>query len=138
MWQTALKTARKNARRGRRGMSLVEIMVVIAIVLTMMSILAWGVMSTYQDSLQDTTTITMTKLGNSIELYALRKKKLPDSAAFEALTEGAVDGWNRPFELRVPGEDAPYSIVSLGRDGQEGGQRWDEDLVWSPSQSSAR
>ena len=35
--------------------------------------------------------------------------------------------------MRVPGDDAPYAIVSLGRDGVEGGTGWAEDLVWNPS-----
>lgn len=128
---------RRTTRR-RRGMSLVEVMVVIAIILTMMAVLGWGVMRSYQDACVSTTEIAMTKVGESVEMFTLRKKRLPDQIEFAKLAADAVDGWGQPFEFRVPGEDAPYSVVSLGRDGVEGGTDHDEDLVWSPEGSRQR
>ena len=80
-------------RRGsRRGMSLVEVMVVIAIILTLMSVLAIGVWSIFSDSQVDTTKLTMSKVNEKIEIYSLRKKKPP----------GTSDGLAAVFALHGP------------------------------------
>ena len=62
----ALRDARIR-RRGRRGMSLVEVMVVIAIILTLMSVIGYGVMSVFQNSRVDTTKLQMARVA---ERYA--------------------------------------------------------------------
>ena len=122
--------------RGRRGMSLVEVMVVIAIILTLMSIIAIGVWGIFSDSQVDTTRLTMTKINERLEIYTLRKKKPP--ATGEGL--GAVfggeqipkDSWNHEFEYISPGPNGePFDLVSLGSDGQEGGTGNAADLKWS-------
>jgi general secretion pathway protein G len=123
---------RRTITRRRRGTNLVEIMVVIAIILTLTAVLGWGVMKAYQESCIATTELAMTKVGQSIEMFKLRKKRMPNEHEFENLSEDAADGWGRPFELRVPGEEAEFTLVSYGRDGEEGGESYNEDIVWSP------
>jgi len=117
-------------------MSLVEVMVVIAIILTLMSIIAIGVWSIFSDSQVDTTRLTMTKINERLEIYMLRKKKPPSSS--EGL--GAVfgneqvpkDSWNHEFEYVSPGPNGePFDLISLGSDGQEGGTGNAADLKWS-------
>ena len=51
----------RSRRSSRRGMSLVEVMVVIAIILTLMSVLAIGVSAIFSDSQVDTTRLTMSR-----------------------------------------------------------------------------
>lgn len=132
---SAPRTARKRSAR-RRGMSLVEIMVVIAIILTLMSIIAIGVWGVFGDSQVDTTRLTMMRVNERLEIYMLRKKHAP------SMTDGlgsvfgneAVpkDSWNHDFQYVSPGPNGePYDLISLGADGQEGGTGNDEDLRWS-------
>jgi general secretion pathway protein G len=47
------------------------------------------------------------------------KKPIPD------------DPWGNPYRYEIPGthSNQPYEIWSLGRDGQEGGEDFDEDIV---------
>jgi general secretion pathway protein G len=116
-------------------MSLVEVMVVIAIVLTLTSVLAIGVYSIWEQSRVDTTRLLLGRLGASVEIYAVRTGHPPSQA--EGLAplgiEIPTDAWGRPFSYRTPGPDgAAYELMSLGRDGEEGGADLDEDLVWSP------
>jgi len=124
------------ARQGRRGMSLVEVMVVIAIILTLMSIIAIGVWSIFSDSQVDTTRLTMTKINERLEIYMLRKKKPPSSS--EGLTavfgneQVPKDSWNHEFQYISPGPNGePFDLISLGSDGQEGGTANAADLKWS-------
>lgn len=124
------------ARRNRKGMSLVEVMVVIAIILTLMSIIAIGVWGIFSDSQVDTTRLTMTRVNERLEIYILRKKKAPPTADGLAAVFGnepvPKDSWNNDFVYVSPGPNGePYDLISLGADGQEGGTGNDEDLKWS-------
>ena len=130
---------RKLARRrlSRRGMSLIEIMVVIAIILTLMGVIAIGVMAAFGDAQVQTTTITMAKVSERIEIYMLRKKKPPSTS--EGLGElfasdgGApTDAWGTELVYISPGPGGqPYDLVSYGADKQEGGTGNDADIRWS-------
>lgn len=43
------------------------------------------------------------------------------------------DYFGRPFDYRTPGPDgAPFALVSLGRDGVEGGAGEDADVWYTP------
>lgn len=123
-------------RRARRGMSLVEVMVVIAIILTLMGIIGVGVMTVFQDSQVDTTILQMGKINERVQIYTLRKKKLPTgSDALKQVYSGEeppTDSWGNPFILQVPGPNGrEFDIVSLGSDGREGGTGNAEDIRWS-------
>ena len=135
--RTALATARRRTpRRSRRGMSLVEVMVVIAIILTLMSILAIGVFSIFGESQVQTTILTMGKVNERVEIYMLRKKKPPStgdglSAAFGG-EQVPQDSWGNDFIYVSPGPGGQaYDIISLGSDGQEGGNGNAADIRWS-------
>jgi general secretion pathway protein G len=117
-------------------MSLVEVMVVIAIILTLMSIIAIGVWGIFSDSQVDTTRLTMTKINERLEIYQLRKKKPPTSSEGLSVVFGneAVpkDSWNHDFVYVSPGPNGEaFDIISLGSDGQEGGTGNAADLKWS-------
>lgn len=129
------RPSRIRARR-RRGMSLVEVMVVIAIILTLMSIIAIGVWGIFSDSQVDTTRLTMTRVNERLEIYMLRKKKAPSTSEGLAQVFGSEpvpkDSWNNDFIYVSPGPNGePYDLISLGSDGQEGGTGNAEDIKWS-------
>ena len=122
-------------RARRRGMSLVEVMVVIAIILTLMSVLAIGVWGIFGESQVDTTRLTMSKVSERIEIYQLRKKHPPSGADGLAAVFGnekvPQDAWGKDFIYVSPGpEGKPYDLISLGSDGQEGGTGTAEDIHW--------
>ena len=43
----------------------------------------------------------------------------------------ANDPWGRPYVYESPGSrtNAPYEVMSSGKDGKEGGESWDADVV---------
>jgi general secretion pathway protein G len=123
-------------KRRRRGMSLVEVMVVIAIILTLMSVIGVGVMSVFNNSKVDTTVLTMTKVNQRVQIYMLRKKNAPSTSdGLEAVYGGEkmpVDSWGNEFRYVSPGPGGhDFDIMSLGADGNEGGSGNDADLKWS-------
>ena len=40
-----------------------------------------------------------------------------------------LDPWDRPYRYKCPGDHGDYDLYSLGRDGTEGGEKSDQDLV---------
>jgi general secretion pathway protein G len=94
------------------------------------------VWSIFSDSQVDTTKLTMSKVNEKIEIYSLRKKKPPSSSDGLQAVFGSdtvpTDSWGREFLYVSPGPDgAPYDLISLGSDGQEGGTGNAEDIRWS-------
>lgn len=123
-------------RRSRRGMSLVEVMVVIAIILTLMSILAIGVFSIFNDSKVQTSRLQMMKVAERVDVYMLKKKKPPvtgDGLETVYGTESVpTDSWGNAFVYVSPGPNGkPYDLISLGADGAEGGEGNDADILLS-------
>ncbi|MCB9680361.1 MAG: type II secretion system protein GspG [Alphaproteobacteria bacterium] len=118
-------------RRGRRGMTLLEVMIVIAIILMLMGTLAFGLTGMYESARADNARLMITKIDQKVKVYQLRKKKLPDS--MEELYRGEdapIDPWGNPFLFRKGGKKG-YDIVSMGRDGKDGGAGPDEDIKLS-------
>lgn len=120
--------------RSRKGMSLVEVMVVIAIILTLMGILTFGIFAIFSDSQVDTTKMQMGRVAQRIEIHSLRKK-LPSGSdgLSQIFPEGVpTDSWGNEFQFVTPGPNGkPFDLISLGADGQDGGNGNDEDIKYS-------
>ena len=124
-----------------QGFSLIEIIVVITIIGL---IVGWAATAIFGKQDQAQGRIAKSKivaLGGVLDLYKLDTGKYPSSSdGLKALliAPSGTTGWNGPYvknadELkdpwkndliyRSPGTDnRPYEIVSLGADGQEGGE----------------
>lgn len=144
--RTFREVSRGLGRRRRQGMSLIEIMVVIAIIGILMTVLAVGITARLDDANVSTTEIQIDKLKEGLQLYALKhNQKYPSTseglaAAKKYFSESGdeipKDAWGNDFLYFSPGThgDHPYEIISLGKDGKEGGEDANADLVsWKKS-----
>ena len=132
------RLARASGNRGRLGLTLVEIMVVIAILGVLMTVVAVNVVSSLQDGYVDTTKLQIKKVEGSLQMYAAKHRgKYPTtSEGLQAASkhfEGnriPTDSWGNEFQYFSPGThgDHPYEIISLGRDGADGGEDYDADI----------
>lgn len=123
---------RRNSRfYARRGMSLVEVMVVIAIVLSLTAILALGVFRAWEDGRVQLTWLTMGKVSEEVVRYELKHRKAPrELSEVYADHRAPNDAWERPLVM-TSAPEARWDLVSLGRDGEEGGSGYAADLRWS-------
>lgn len=125
-------------RHGQRGLTLVEIMVVIAILGTLMAVVGVNVVNRLQDANVETTKLQIKQIEQNLAMYAAKNKgKFPStSQGLEAAakyfpdSKVPVDAWGNAFQYYSPGTQSggSYEIISLGRDGAEGGEGYDADI----------
>jgi general secretion pathway protein G len=133
------------------GFTLIEILVVITVIAILASLVTPMVFRNVGDAKTSTTRAQIEILGLALDAYRLDNDYYPSSAqgleALRTLPPGEpaarnwrgpylkksvpVDPYNRPYVYRSPGQANPdaYDLISLGRDGQEGGSGEDADLT---------
>jgi general secretion pathway protein G len=140
-----VRTARRR-RNSQAGFTLVEILVVITIIGLIMALVGPRVLNYLGESKAKAAKIQIESFSSALDLYYLDLGRYPSSnEGLTALTRGNnAPGWNGPYLrggvvpndpwghgyiYRAPGERAPYEIISLGSDGQEGGSGTAADIA---------
>ncbi|QDW41227.1 type II secretion system protein GspG [Bradyrhizobium sp. KBS0727] len=124
---------------GQQGFTLVEMLVVIAIIGLIMGLIGPRVLNYLSESKVKAAKIQLQSFGSALDLFYLDAGRFPSTAegltALVQRTPGVAgwngpylkggnvpnDPWSNPYLYRSPGERGPYDIMSYGADGQEGG-----------------
>lgn len=122
-------------RRGVRasGFTLLEMMLVVAIIGILMSVAVYNMVATGDKARRRATEATMRVVENSIKMFKNDKGSFPpnlQSLVTEKYMEKVFkDAWKHDLMYATPGAGGKdYSLVSLGADGQQG---TDDDIdVW--------
>lgn len=133
-------------RQAEAGFTLVEMLVVIAIIGLIMGLVGPRVLNYLGDSKVKAAKLQIESFSSSLDLFYLDVGRYPTiSEGLPALAQrpgnasiwngpylktGAVptDPWGHVYLYRSPSERGPYEIVSLGSDGQEGGSGTAADI----------
>lgn len=108
-------------RQGERGMTLIEIMVVIVIIGVLGSALAYGVFGALGDAKEDICKSQIANVGQIIEAYEAKNGEYPGS--LQELAEGKKarlkadnlkDPWRKDLDYRPSGDQ--FSLCSGGTD----------------------
>lgn len=142
---TAAGIRPRSARAREGGFTLVEMMVVIVIIGILAGLVIKQLSSRAEKAKAEASKAMISEVGQAVDLFKLELNKYPqriedlvnmpadiDPKKWQAggyLKKFPRDGWDRDFIYRVPGtRGQPYDIISLGADGREGGDGFDEDL----------
>lgn len=131
---------------GEDGFSLVELLVVMAIIGMIATMVTPQVLGYLGRAKGDAARVQTRNIARAVELYYLDVSAYPDTRQGLAALVGApaglaswqgpyvrdpkglIDPWGRPYLYRTPGASGtPFEVYSLGRDGQPGGTGEDAD-----------
>lgn len=130
--------------RVHSGFTLVELLIVIVIIGLLGSLVAPEMFSKIGSSKQSTAKAQMQMFETSLDTFYLDVGDYP--ANLEELRSSTKAGWDGPYirkeipmdpwgnayRLQVPGESgSPYVLMSYGKDGREGGEDENQDIIVS-------
>jgi general secretion pathway protein G len=132
------------ARNAARGFSLIEIILVVVLIGGIVAFAASRILGGGDRAKANLSKAQVQTLAEKVQQYEMDTGVLPP--ALDALTANAAnvpgwlgpyakpaelkDPWNHPYVYRVPGEGQPFDLVSLGKDGQPGGESVDADVKY--------
>ncbi|MCB9228115.1 MAG: type II secretion system major pseudopilin GspG [Deltaproteobacteria bacterium] len=118
-----------------KGMTLMEIIIVIALLATLTTILVSNLVSTSEEAKKDQAKISMGTIAQSLQLYRIHNNRFPNTEeGLDALVQNPrdlkswrgpyiesnklIDPWSNPYDYVSDGRK--YEIISAGPDGQMG------------------
>ena len=133
--------AREMKRNAARGMTLIEILVVLVLIAVVMGIVGGNFIGKGEKAKADAAKIEIGQISQTLDLYKLESGRYPTTQeGLQALitAPAGVSNWNGPYWKRssVPKDPwgneykyvspasngAPYEIISYGASGKEGGE----------------
>jgi general secretion pathway protein G len=143
-------TIASEKRKREHGFTLVELLVVLAILGFLAAMAVPQLMKTLDRAKADTAKLQIEKLDSILDLYRLEVGRYPtEQEGLLALVEAPAgsDRWNGPYlknpealtdpwgnsyHYRSPGEHGEYDLYSLGADAKNGGEGINADIAsWS-------
>ncbi len=126
----------------QRGMSLLEIIIVIVLIGAVLTLVGSRVLGGADRGKANLAKTQIQTLAGKVENFQLDTGRLPAKLDDLATQPGGVSGWlgpyakpaefndpwGHPVEYRAPGEGRPFELISLGKDGQPGGDSYNADI----------
>jgi len=135
-------TPRFSSRAHQRGMSLIEIIIVIVLIGAVLTFVGSRVLGGADRAKANLAKSQVTTLAQKVEQFQMDTGRLPTALDELATEPGGAPGWlgpyakavelndpwGHPIEYRAPGEAGPFDLVILGKDGKVGGSSYDSDV----------
>lgn len=131
--------------RGNRGFTLPELLVVLGIVALLVALVAPTLMERLKPARRTAARAQIELFMGALDNFYMDAGRFPRTEegleALRARPKGVakwdgpylkkeipVDPWGNPYRYLAPGRSGGYEIVSLGADGQEGGEDENQDV----------
>ena len=123
----------KNVKQGQRGFTLIEIMIVIAIIGLIASLIMPNLLGRYEKSKEEVTKAQVEMLSSAVQAFIVDIGRCP-TALNELITATGADAkwrgpylskkelpndaWGKEYQYKCPGENGPFDLYSLGPNGK--------------------
>ena len=132
---------------GIRGMTLIEILVVLTLIGIVMGIVGGNYLGQGEKAKQKAAKLEVEQIGQTLDLFKLEVGRYPTTQeGLQALitAPAGVSNWNGPYwkkntlpkdpwtneyKYASPGQHGAYDIWSYGADGKEGGEGVNKDIT---------
>lgn len=132
---------------GIRGMTLIEILVVLTLIGIVMGIVGGNYLGQGEKAKQKAAKIEIEQIGQTLDMFKLEVGRYPTTQeGLQALITAptGVTNWNGPYwkkstlpkdpwtneyKYASPGQHGAYDVWSYGADGKEGGEGTDKDIT---------
>ena len=130
------------ARTAQAGFSLIEIIIVVVLIGGIVAFAASRILGGGDRAKAKLAVSQVQTLAEKVQQYEADTGALPDTLNQHVTSDAAGwlgpyaktaelnDPWNHPFEYKVPGENKPFDLMSLGKDGKTGGTSVDADIAF--------
>ena len=131
------------AAKRQVGFTILEIVIVFILLAGIMAFVGPKIFEQMGRAKSQEARIRMQHLAGQIEMYRLEVGKYPGSLQDLLRQPSGVDKWNGPYvkepdlkdawgndyRYQVPGQGKPFDLLSLGADGQVGGEGENKDIT---------
>ncbi len=142
-----IKQLNYNFNTYSRGFSLIELLVVLAIIALLGAVVGPQVMKYLGGAKTETARMQIEEFGAALDLYYLDNGRYPGSReGLEALILAPTDAgrwngpylkkrqlptdpWGHPYHYVSPGQHGPYDVYSYGADNAPGGEHENADIL---------
>ena len=138
------------AVRAQRGLTLIEILVVVAILGMLAALVVPNVIGQGERARVDLARTNMQSIANALDMYRMDNSRYPTtqeglralverpSSARNWNPEGYLrevprDPWGNEYRYISPGSSGPFDLYSLGANGAEGGEGYDAEIHFRES-----
>jgi general secretion pathway protein G len=129
--------------RFSRGFTILEIVIVFILLAGIMAFVGPKIFEQMGRAKSQEARIRIQHLAGQIEMYRLEVGKYPGSLQDLLRQPSGMDKWNGPYvkepdlkdawgndyRYQVPGQGKPFDLLSLGADGQVGGEGENKDIT---------
>lgn len=139
-------------RQGQRGLTLIEVMVVIAILGMLAALVVPNVIGQSDRARADLARTNMQAISNALDMYRMDNGRYPTTQeGLEALVEKPSsarnwnpdgylrdvprDPWGNEYRYISPGSSGAFDLYSLGANGVEGGEGYDAEIHFRESRN---
>lgn len=135
------RITRSPAPTAQGGFSLIEIIIVTVLIGGIVAFAASRILGGGDNARTKLAKAQVQTLAEKVQQYEMDTGRLPDSLENLVTSPGAdgwlgpyakaadlKDPWNHAYEYRVPGDSQPFDLLSLGKDGETGGESVDADI----------
>jgi general secretion pathway protein G len=140
-------STRRGRAAGERGMTLIEILVVLTLIGVVLGIVGSNYLGKSEQAKAKAAKIEIEQISQALDLFKLELGRYPTTQeglqALVAAPPGLAnwagpywkksttpkDPWSHEYKYAAPGTHGAYDIISLGADGVEGGEGANKDVT---------